>query len=500
MEESAVHRPLNRLLLVAPAILLVPLMTRAQTVRPVRSEPTTVRSLDGRTMPAELVRLTVPERRTQPGRTVTVAALRLSTTAAHPGHPVVFLMGGPGIPGTVMAPIPPYFTLFQRLRELGDVIIVDQRGIGSSEPALDCPFEGTLPVDAFVDTDRLVAALRQQVAACADHWRAQGAEPTAYNTVESADDIDDLRQALGIEKVDLLAFSYGTRLALAVVQRHRAHVGRVVLQGVNGPGLVVKRPGPVTRKLQRLSEVLKQDTGWHAPTDLLVAARTARDRLERAPAAVTVDDRRSGQPVALRIGRPGLDAIVALNLDDARLPALLVSAATGDDRVLTRFVETAWNGLTGGSVGLMARAVNCAADRPDARWRVAARESTTAPFGAPIDNAFLTTDFCRAVGYGMPPVEFPRPVRSAVPVLMLTGTLDATNPIENARDVARGLGSAAVLEVENAAHEALTVPAVQDVVVGFLSGTDVRGRRIAAPMPHFATIAEALQATPQRAR
>jgi pimeloyl-ACP methyl ester carboxylesterase len=204
--------------------------------------------------------------------------------------------------------------------------------------------------------------------------------------------------------------------------------------------------------------------------------------------------------VALRIGRPGLDAIVALNLDDARLPALLVSSATGDDRVLTRFVETAWNGLIGGSVGLMARAVNCAADRPDARWRVAARESTTAPFGAPIDNAFLTTDFCRAVGYGMPPVEFPRPVRSAVPVLMLTGTLDVTNPIENARDVARGFGSAAVLEVENAAHEALTVPAVQDVVVGFLSGTDMRRRRIAAPMPHFATIAEALQATPQRAR
>jgi len=127
------------------------------------------------------------------------------------------------------------------------------------------------------------------------------------------------------------------------------------------------------------------------------------------------------------------------------------------------------------------------------------RESATAPFGAPIDNAFLTTDFCRAVGYGMLPVEFPRPVRSAVPVLMLTGTLDATNPIENAHDVARGFRGAAVLEVENAAHEALTVPAVQDVVVGFLSGGDVSRRRIAAPMPHFATIAEALQATPQRA-
>ncbi len=493
-------RPQNRSLLVACAILVVPVTGLTQTVPAVRSEPTTVQSYDGRSMPAELVRLTVPERRAQPGRTVTIAALRLSTTAAQPGRPVVFLMGGPGIPGTVMAPIPPYFTLFQRLRESADVIIVDQRGIGRSEPALDCPFDGTLPVDAFVNTHRLVAALHQQVAACAEHWRARGVEPTAYNTVESADDIDDLRTALGIEKVDLLAFSYGTRLALAIVQRHSSHVGRVVLQGVNGPGLVVKRPGPVARKLQRLSELLRQDSAWHAPTDLLLAARTARKRLDRAPVAVVINDRRSGQPVTLRIGRGGFDAIVALNLDDARLPALLVSAAAGDNRVLTRFVETAWNGLSGGTVGLLARAVNCAADRPRARWQAAARESKSAPFGDPIDNAFLTDNFCRAVGYESPFVEFPGPVRSSIPALLLTGTLDATNPVENARDVAQGLSNAVVLDVENAAHEVLPVPAVQDVVVDFLRGADVHGRRITTSLPHFATVAEALQASPQRGR
>lgn len=490
------HRPL----FIASAILLAPATSIAQNVPAVRSEPTTVQSYDGRTMPAELVRLTVPERRAQPGRTVTVVALRLSTTAARPGRPVVFLMGGPGIPGTVMAPIPPYFTLFQRLRESADVIIVDQRGIGRSEPALDCPFDGMLPVDAFVNTDGLIAALHQQVAACAEHWRARGVEPTAYNTVESADDIDDLRAALGIEKVDLLAFSYGTRLALAVVQRHSSRVGRVVLQGVNGPGLVVKRPGPVARKLQRLSELLKQDSAWRAPTDLLLAARTARERLERAPVAVLINDRRSGQPVTLRIGRKGFDAIVALNLDDARLPALLVSVAAGDDRVLSRFLETAWNGLQGGTVGLMARAVNCAADRPEARWKIAARESESAPFGTPIDNAFLTDDFCRALGYESPPVEFHGPVRSSIPALLLTGTLDATNPVENARDVAQNLPNAVVLDVENAAHEALPVPAVQDVVMDFLRGADVHERRITTSLPHFATIAEALQASPQRGR
>jgi pimeloyl-ACP methyl ester carboxylesterase len=222
--------------------------------------------------------------------------------------------------------------------------------------------------------------------------------------------------------------------------------------------------------------------------------------MEREAATVTVNDRRSGQPVQLRVSREAFDAIVALNLDDRRLPALLVSVAAGDDRVLTRFVEAAWNGLGGGTVGLMARAVNCAADRPEARWRVAAGEGATAPFGAPVDNAFLTDDFCRALGYETPAVEFPSPVRSSVPTLLLTGTLDATNPVENAREVAQYLTNAVLLEVENTAHEALPVPAVQDVVVDFLRGVDVCGRRIAATLPHFPTVAEVLQAAPPRER
>lgn len=459
-----------------------------------------LQSYDGRTMPATFVRIVVPERRAGPERTITVTALRLSTTAEHPGYPIVFLMGGPGIPATVMAPIPPYFSLFQRLRELADVIIVDQRGIGRSEPGIDCPFSEPLPPELFVARNQMVAAIRRQVASCASHWRAEGADLSAYNTIESADDIDALRKALGVERIDLLAFSYGSRLALAIVQRHGDHVGRVVLQGVNGPGLVLKRPAPIARKLRRVGELLDQDSGWHGPTDLLAATHKARARLTRRPPMVSVTDRRSGQPVRFQISRAGFDAIVGMNLDDRRLPALLVSVAGGDDRVLTRFAEAAWNGLGGGTVGLLARAVNCAADRPDSRWRIIARESDTAPFGPPIDNEFLTNNFCRAVGYDAPPVEFVGPVISSVPALLLTGTLDASNPVENARDVARGLANAVLLDVENAAHEALPVPAVQDVVVDFLRGGNVRGRRLVAEPPHFATIEEALKPGPERGR
>ena len=222
------------------------------------------------------------------------------------------------------------------------------------------------------------------------------------------------------------------------------------------------------------------------------AARRARLRLASSPATVTVNDQKTGRQIGLKVGREGFDAIVALNLDDLRTPALLVSVANGDDRLLTRFVESAWNGLNNSPVQLMARSVNCSADRPASRWAVANADSTVAPFGSPIDNAFLTKRFCLAVGYPGTVTEFRRPLRSPIPTLLITGELDATNPAENARDVAPGLTRALLLDVANVAHEALPVAAVQDVVVEFFRGTDVRNRRIAGSRPHYLTLTEAL--------
>jgi pimeloyl-ACP methyl ester carboxylesterase len=166
----------------------------AQPKATMTSEPTTVRSYDGRSTQGLLLQIKVPERRAHAERVITLSALKLSSTAAQPGPPIVFLMGGPGIPGSAMASIPPYYTLFERLREIADVVIVDQRGIGRSEPVLDCQFKEAMPLDSFIKPEQIVASFRREARSCAQQWRAQGVEPTAYNSIESADDLDDLRR------------------------------------------------------------------------------------------------------------------------------------------------------------------------------------------------------------------------------------------------------------------------------------------------------------------
>jgi pimeloyl-ACP methyl ester carboxylesterase len=100
----------------------------------------------------------------------------------------VFLMGGPGVPATLMAPIPPYFTLFTRLAEGGDVILLDQRSLGQSSPKSDCPpATAPLPADLFERPGALLAAFAANYTACAAALAPQ-VRPTDITVDRVADD------------------------------------------------------------------------------------------------------------------------------------------------------------------------------------------------------------------------------------------------------------------------------------------------------------------------
>lgn len=94
-------------------------------------EPYKLQTYDGQSHGAELGRLWVRENRAaRGGRLVRLAFVRLKSTAQQPAAPIVWLAGGPGVPGVAMARVPVYFRLFDKLREVADVILLDQRGAG----------------------------------------------------------------------------------------------------------------------------------------------------------------------------------------------------------------------------------------------------------------------------------------------------------------------------------------------------------------------------------
>ena len=175
---------------------------------------------EGQKIDAEFGSLIVPENRNNPkSELIKLVFVRLKSTAENPGPPIIFLAGGPGQSGIEQARAARSRVILA-MREIGDVIALDQRGTGLSEPEPGCKQRLNYSLNQPATREELIAAWKQQAQECASYWKDKGVDLSGYNTNESADDVDALRQALGAEKISLLAHSYGTTLAIAVLRRH----------------------------------------------------------------------------------------------------------------------------------------------------------------------------------------------------------------------------------------------------------------------------------------
>jgi pimeloyl-ACP methyl ester carboxylesterase len=292
-----------------------------------RLEPGEYRARDGRAVAAQLGRFTVPLRRAAPADgVVELALVRLpARNPARAGDATVFLTGGPGL-SAIASGRGRLFALFETLRGHGDVILLDQRGCGESTPTLACDDPFRVPLDQALTRGAFTAAAVAAMRRCAAQHAARGMNLSAFNTVESADDVADLARALGYERVGLLGWSYGSHLAMAVMRRHRDIVSRVVLAGPEGPDHTFKLPSRVHAQLEWLSR--------RAGLDAASAVRTVLARLEKAPARVAWDERGA---VAL-LGQFDVQWVLAEALADTRtlavLPAVLSNLVTGDYRDL----------------------------------------------------------------------------------------------------------------------------------------------------------------------
>jgi pimeloyl-ACP methyl ester carboxylesterase len=171
--------------------------------------------------------LSVPEDHTRPqGSKIRLAIAIFKSASAHPKpDPVVYLQGGPG--GPLVDALGPSFTSNSLAAWPGDrdLILLDQRGTGNSQPSLACPELTTMAHARFVEAMR----------ACHDRLVREGINLNDYTTLQSTGDVHDLVQALGYRQANLYSISYGTRLALTVMRLSPSDVRSVVLDSVFPP-------------------------------------------------------------------------------------------------------------------------------------------------------------------------------------------------------------------------------------------------------------------------
>ncbi|MGH9971858.1 MAG: alpha/beta hydrolase [Pyrinomonadaceae bacterium] len=467
--------------------LAIPLAAQ-QKAGDVRIKPYVFEYGQDKKIDAELGILFVPENRSDPqSNLIELAFVRFKSTAKTPGPPIVYLAGGPGGSGTGTAR-GSRFPLFMALREVGDVIAFDQRGTGVSKPNLTCLQRLDLPLDVVPSREAGIRFLRERSSDCAFYWsKIQRVDLAAYNTNESADDLEDLRKALGAKQISLWSISYGTHLALATIRRHPQSIHRAILAGTEGPDHTYKLPGNVQQHLADLAAVIKADPelGKDIP-DFLGLMKAVFDRLEREPAVVEITDPRTKQKVSVTVNKFVLQFIAANNIGTdvtASYPAIFYRASKGD---YTNPAQVWFNQSRSGIGSAMSYMMDCASGMTAGRRERIQREA----------KETLLEDFAN---FPFPEIceEWKAPdlgdvfrslVRSDVPVLFISGTLDARTPVSNAEEYRTGFPNSTHLIIEGAVHSDplfLSSPKIKDVILEFMKGLPVSTTRITLPPMKF---------------
>lgn len=469
------------------AAMLAACATRQPPPSPLAFEPYTLKGPQGAEISGEIATLRVPENRANPAsRQISLRFVRLPSTSADPGDPVVYLAGGPG-GSAVGAGQSARHAFFNRLREVGDVILFEQRGTGLSDTLPSCKaqvFDPKRPLDR----DNLVETYRKEFTRCIAFWRDSGADVRGYNTIESAADLEDLRIALDAERLNLVGISYGTHLGMAAL-KYDVRVDRAVFAGLEGLNQTVKRPAHFDAFLARVAATLAENPdALAAYPDLLATMRRVHARLDREPVPLTVKDG-DGQPVEITLGLFPIQMLTAfLYISDpariARLPDLYARLDRGEFQTDGEMIYRAI-GAEFGTMKGMPELMDLSSGISPARLEIVRAEARDAILS---DSGNFPMPHAADIAPELTlPDEFRRPLSTSVPTLIIMGTLDGRTPVESQEELLRQFRRAERLTVVNGGHNIFEQSEeVQAEIVRFLKFGSVGASEVRLPPPTFA--------------
>lgn len=474
------------MIVVSTALILMSTLPHDVAALEVESLESYVFEAEGQKVDCERGWITVPESHVSPnGSTIRIPFVRFKATTRDPGTPLIYLSGGPGASGiATMKSI--RFNLFMKLRAAGDVIVLDQRGTGGAEPKLTYDGSWDAPLDRPADYDVWTSKVHEKIKEMVVELKSRGIHLEHYNTKESAADINALRRALGLEKISLWGTSYGTHLSMAVMRYHGEHVDRVVLSGAEGPDHTLKLPSTVQQHLEMVAEMVDKDPelSKHIP-DFMALVRTLLDQLEAKPVTVKLSAGRS-----VTLGRLDLAMFIAGSIGRRSsirpLPMTLYELSKGSFR---RIANIAYSRRVAQTLRPMPFAMDCASGASPARLDRIFREDKETLLGNvqnfPFDRA------CHNTGLADLGDEFRAPLRSDIPVLFISGSLDARTPIANAEELRKYLPTSYHVIVENAGHDEelfSLAPELDERMITFLRGGAPSVQPIIVPPVEFVRI------------
>jgi pimeloyl-ACP methyl ester carboxylesterase len=391
------------------------------------------------------------DRAAQSGRKISLNIVVLPALSSAPApDPVFFLYGGPGL-GAAVSASRAGDSYWQELRRDRDLVFVDQRGTGKSH-SLRCSFIGDRArVQSYFDDIFSV----DQIRACRNELEKR-ADLKLYTTPVAMGDLDEARRAMGYGKINVYGVSYGTQAALEYLRQYGAHVRSVVLTGVATPA--AKQPLNFAQAAQaamnKLIEDCTADEVCHgAFPDLSAEFSTVLAEFDKGPVRFELTHPISKERQPVQMSRGVFVEALRLMLyswsSSRRVPLLIHQAARGNWVPFGRAALPVMGGA-GYAVSGMYMTVTCSETVAVITEEDIARETS---------NTFMS-DYrtrkhqraCEEWPRGDVPPEYYQPVRSEVPVLMVSGEFDPATPLQFGRTAAQSLPNSRQIVIRDLAH------------------------------------------------
>jgi pimeloyl-ACP methyl ester carboxylesterase len=406
--------------------------------------------------------LTVLEDPSNPqGRTInlSIAVVPAVKRNAEP-DPLFVLAGGPG--QSIIETFPALYAGLFRVHEKRDIVLVDQRGTGKSNP-LRCLDPGA----ESLNNEQAIALLKE----CP---KKLGADLKYYTTDLAMQDLDQVRSGLGYQSINLYGISYGTRAALTYLKMYPDNVRSVVLDAVVDPAFVLFQDAAQDgqKSLDLFFSRCQKDTACaSAYPNLKVEFDSILQNLDKSPVDITISHPITGKPLKLTVTRVFFTNMIFNTLYSPDLVALLPLSIhqAYTEKNYAPLITQAYL-MDAGLYDGMFYAVTCTEDAPLISSATAQQEGAASIFG---DRTLDFIEVCKSWPKNDMPAVLRAPVFSDVPVLILSGEADPITPPWHAEHLAQSLPNSLHLIFNGMGHGNVTTECATRILDKFIDGASV---------------------------
>ena len=348
-----------------------------------------------------------------------------------------------------------------------DLILMDNRGVGSSMPRLNC-YEvekaDMESLDKTLTVDDVVKITKDSFGACKQRLVEQGIDVSQYHVINAAKDLEELRIALGFKQLNVYGISYGTRVSLVYERLYPDSARSLILDGVypqsSRPFEDIPRQN--YEAIKRVINKCQEDNQCMGQFGFNLEERLADflEKLDKSPITVSITSPKDYEPIDVVV-TPDVffDSMYAMMYDEyaiAYIPKYLYSAFRGNTDHLSEMVRDYYvKDIVNSPVDAGAfTSYACFDDLPFTDYSAARSAIKKYPLQQYSNKYIIEVIKSMCKTWDVPAVtaDFRETYKIETPVLIYSGELDPVTPAELAKPVIDNARISWDMEWPNIAH------------------------------------------------